>query len=132
MILHDGTQTPRSDQRCLGQLQIRHKVVLLFAAQLRCCCLVASLLCLSEERCPVIDCTTPDALGSIEHAELNVSSIPNMMLVGPNGVLRFQNIIISEIANEDQYVYSPSQVSGCLAARQVTQSSCITCALLCP
>jgi hypothetical protein len=49
-----------------------------------------------------------------------------MMLVGSDGVLRFQNIIVSEIATGDQYVYSPFQVCGCFAASHLQQSTYCT------
>jgi hypothetical protein len=68
------------------------------------------LLCLSEDPCNVVDCDAPGGLKRAQQAELSVSRISNMMLVGPNGLLTFQNIILSEIATGDQYVYSPFQV----------------------
>jgi hypothetical protein len=86
--------------------------LLLFLSHLPCRCYVAALLCLSEDPCTVVDCNIPGALEKVQQAELNVSRISNMMLVGSGGLLTFQNIIISEIATGDQYVYSPFQV-GC-------------------
>jgi hypothetical protein len=83
---------------------------------------VLLLLCCSGDPCSVVDCNAPGVLDRIQQAELNVSSIPSMMLVGSNGVLRFQNIIISEIAAVDQYVYSPWQASGAQHLQHVPYS----------
>jgi hypothetical protein len=55
-----------------------------------CRCLVAALLCSSEDPCNVVDCTqNGGSSGGLEgqQAELNVSRISNMMLVGPGGLL---------------------------------------------
>ncbi|KAF6265891.1 hypothetical protein COO60DRAFT_768188 [Scenedesmus sp. NREL 46B-D3] len=63
----------------------------------------------SEDVCSVVNCNMPGAFESAQRAELNISGMPNMMLIGPGGLLVFQNIILSDIAQSDAYVYSPAQ-----------------------
>eukprot|EP00883_Tetradesmus_obliquus_P005433 jgi/Sobl393_1/1585/SZX64196.1 len=67
----------------------------------------------SEDPCNVVNCSHNGAsnggLDKAERAELNVSKIASMMLVGPGGLLTLQNIILSDIASADQYVYSDAQ-----------------------
>ncbi|WIA31940.1 hypothetical protein OEZ86_002799 [Tetradesmus obliquus] len=67
----------------------------------------------SEDPCNVVDCSRNGAsnggLDKAERAELSVSRIASMMLVGPGGLLTLQNIILSDIASADQYVYSDAQ-----------------------
>ncbi|WIA11808.1 hypothetical protein OEZ85_011900 [Tetradesmus obliquus] len=67
----------------------------------------------SEDPCNVVDCSHNGAsnggLDKAERAELDVSRIASMMLVGPGGLLTLQNIILSDIASADQYVYSDAQ-----------------------
>lgn len=89
----------------------------------------SALLCSSEDPCNVVDCSRNGAsnggLDKAERAELSVSRIASMMLVGPGGLLTLQNIILSDIASADQYVYSDAQVSNQCSAADCFFSSAI-------